>query len=140
MKVKDVPQDLKYYKDTIVRDVNYAVDENGEYKAVLSGGWDPKTEALDMAWDEIKEKCREIAERVKKGESSPLEYHLARNIMSVKLMAKYTGLRRHTIRKHLKPKYFNQLDDATLETYANALRISVEELKSLPQIDTKTES
>ena len=41
---------------------------------------------------------------------------------------------------HLKPKYFNQLDDATLETYANALRISVEELKSLPQIDTKTES
>ena len=52
MKVKDVPQDLKYYEGTHVRDVNYAVDDEGKYKAVLSDGWAPKTEALELALEE----------------------------------------------------------------------------------------
>ena len=49
MKVKDVPQDLKYYKGTPIRDVNYAVDDDGKYQAVLSDGWSPKAEALELA-------------------------------------------------------------------------------------------
>ena len=52
MKVKDVPQDLKYYEGTHVRDVNYAVDDEGKYQAVLSDGWAPKTEALELALEE----------------------------------------------------------------------------------------
>ena len=52
MKLKDVPQDLKYYKDTVIRDVNYAVDDDGRYHAVSSDGWAPKTEALELALDE----------------------------------------------------------------------------------------
>jgi hypothetical protein len=49
MKVEEVPQDLKYYDGTIVRDVNYAVDDEGRYQAVMSDGWAPKTEALELA-------------------------------------------------------------------------------------------
>ena len=52
MKVKDVPQDLKYYEGTNIRDVNYAVDDEGKYQAVLSDGWAPKTEALELALEE----------------------------------------------------------------------------------------
>ena len=52
MTVKDVPQDLKYYEGTHVRDVNYAVDDEGKYQAVLSDGWAPKTEALELALEE----------------------------------------------------------------------------------------
>ena len=66
MKIEDVPQDLKYYKGTNVRDVNYAVDENGQYKAVLSDGWDAKTDALDVAWEEVEEQCQEVLDRIKK--------------------------------------------------------------------------
>ena len=29
MKVEEVPQDLKYFKGTVVRDVDYAVDADG---------------------------------------------------------------------------------------------------------------
>lgn len=39
MKVSDVPQDLNYYKDSQVRDINYATDEAGRYRAVVSDGW-----------------------------------------------------------------------------------------------------
>ena len=133
MKVEEVPQDLKYYDGSIVRDVNYAVDEKGQYKAVLSDGWTPKNDALDLALDEISQKCREIAEKIRKGESSPLEYYAARNMMSAKLLAEYTGIPRRKVRRHFKPDYFAELDERTLGIYAEALRITVAELKSVPE-------
>lgn len=52
MKIEEVPQDLKYYEGTVVRDVNYAVDDEGHYKAVMSDGWAPKTEALELALED----------------------------------------------------------------------------------------
>lgn len=56
MKVEEVPQDLKYYKDSVIRDVNYAVDDEGRYQAVMSDGWAPKNEALELALDEDDDK------------------------------------------------------------------------------------
>ena len=53
MKVKDVPQDLKYLKGTVIRDLDYAVDEDGNYQAVVSDGWDPKNDALEITMDDI---------------------------------------------------------------------------------------
>lgn len=71
MKVKEVPQDLKYYKDTVVRDVNYAVDDEGHYKAVMSDGWAPKTEALELALEEDVDKD----ERSKMEMQNPTGFH-----------------------------------------------------------------
>ena len=51
MKTKDVPQDLKYFKDKVVRDVMYAVDEDGRYTKVLSDGWSVKNDVLAVVWD-----------------------------------------------------------------------------------------
>ena len=61
MKVEDVPQDLKYFEGSVIRDVNYAVDHEGRYQAVLSDGWAPKTEALELALqeaDDVEERSR----------------------------------------------------------------------------------
>lgn len=63
MKVKDVPQDLKYYKDSVVRDVAYAVDEEGEYHAVVSDGWEAKNDALELALEESSENNTEEIHR-----------------------------------------------------------------------------
>lgn len=52
MKVEDVPQDLKYYKDSLARDVCYAVDEKGQYTAVVSDGWSAKNDALELALED----------------------------------------------------------------------------------------
>lgn len=132
MKIEDVPQDLKYYKGSVIRDVNYAVDDEGHYKAVLSDGWSPKTEALELALDEVNEQCQEILERIREGESSPLEYHAVKNLMTVDLLSDYTGFSKRVIRKHFNPKNFAKLNDETLKTYADVLRISVSELKCVP--------
>lgn len=132
MKVSDVPQDLNYYKDTVVRDLNYAVDEQGRYQAVVSDGWEAKDDALDVAWDDVREQCDEVLERIKKGETSPLEYHATKNLMPINLLSSYTGFSKRTIRKHFNPANFIKLDNDTLSIYADVLRITIEELKTIP--------
>ena len=56
MKIEEVPQDLKYCEGAVVRDQNYAVDEEGRYHMVKSDGWAPKNDALDLALEEDKDK------------------------------------------------------------------------------------
>lgn len=133
MKVEDVPQDMKYLKDAVVRDQDYAVDAKGNYQMVESDGWTPKNDALEVTWDAIHEECEEILERVVKGETSLLEYYAARNLMDINLLSKYTGFSKRTIRKHFQPDVFAALDRATLEKYAGVLRITVEELTRMPR-------
>lgn len=118
---------------TVIRDLDYAVDEDGKYQAVRSDGWSPQNDALEVTMDGIDEECQEILQRVRAGETSPLEYHAARNVMPLDLLAQYTGFSKRKVRKHLDPKNFNKLDDETLAAYADALRITVDELKSIPE-------
>ena len=118
---------------TVIRDLDYAVDEDGKYQAVRSDGWSPQNDALEVTMDGIDEECQEILQRVRAGETSPLEYHAARNVMPLELLARYTGFSKRKVRKHLDPKNFNKLDYETLAAYADALRITVDELKSIPE-------
>ena len=133
MKIEDVPQDLKYFKGTVIRDITYAVDDEGHYCSVVSDGWDARQDALEMVLDEVDIKCQEILERVKNGESSPLEYHAEKNLMPLGLLANYMGFSKRKVRKHCKPKHFAKLDKETLEAYANVLRITVEQLITIPE-------
>ena len=51
MKLKDVPQDLKYYKDTVIRDVNYAVDDDGQTPLESTFALlDKLDEGYDIVW------------------------------------------------------------------------------------------
>lgn len=133
MKVEDVPQDLKYTNGYIVRDIAYAVDADGQYTSVVSDGWNVKSEALDLALDEIREKCDEIKQRIEAGTASNLEYYATKNIMDISLLSKYTGIPKWKIRRHFKQKFFSRLDKETLAKYADALRITVDTLTSKPE-------
>ncbi len=78
MKVEDVPQDLKYLKDSVCRDVAYAVDDDGKYQMVMSDGWEVKNDALDVAL-EVEERGQQ-KENTRKGDAQsdvvelPLEH------------------------------------------------------------------
>ena len=131
MKVNEVPQDSRIYVNTLFNDINYAVDDEGNYVPVYSEGWKVKNDALDVALEEANERCEEVRKQVLAGELSPLAYHIEKNIMDLGLLAKYTGIWKITIKKHLKPEKFKELDDKVLLKYAEALRITVEELKTV---------
>ena len=128
MKNKEVPQD-EGLNEGRFEDVCYALDENGNYVAVLSTGWQPKTDAILQAWEVIHEKVEQVRQQVLSGELSPIAYFMEKNLMDLKLLSDYVGLPKRKIRKHLKPDRFKKLDEIILMKYAETFGISVEMLR-----------
>jgi len=133
MNKKDVPQDLYYFKDNVIRDVMYAVDENGHYTPVISDGWSVKNDALSAVWDDIREDCEKIRQRVLAKEVSPLAYHIKKSLQNVCMLSAYSGVPKRIIRKHLKYDKFMNAEEDILQKYADAMRITVEELKRIDE-------
>ena len=133
MKKKEVPQD-EGLNEGRFEDVCYALDENGNYVAVLSTGWNPKTDALLQAWEVIDEQVENTRQRVISGELSPIAYYMEKNLMDLKLLSDYAGIPKRKIRKHLKPDRFKKLDEETLKKYAETFRISMEVLRDSSEI------
>ena len=131
MKKEEVPQDLRFFEGTVIRDIAYAIDENGNYTSVISDGWEVKNAALDLTWNEINEKCEKLRKEVLAGKQSPLAYHMEKNFMPLNLLSTYTGFPKRVIKKHFKPEKFNNLEQETLQKYADVLRISVDEIKKV---------
>lgn len=129
MKKEDVPQDPSALVG-VTRDVCYVKDKDGKYTTDLSIGWDVKKQALDNAWDDIKERVAEAATQVKNGEISPIFYFMEVKLMDITLLSSYTGFWKWTIKRHFKPSVFKNLSDTKLATYAKAFDISIEELKN----------
>jgi hypothetical protein len=73
--------------------------------------------------------------RARRGEVSPLMYHMARRQMDLGMLASYSGFSRLRIRWHRRPRVFAQLPDSILQRYATALQIPLAELRVLPDHD-----
>ncbi len=129
MKKEDLPQDPSALAG-VTREICYVKDANGKYVSDLSTGWNVKKQALDNAWDDIKERVEEAALKVKNGEVSPVFYFMELKLMDLALLSGYTGLWKWTIKRHFKPSNFKNLSDKKLAIYAKAFDISIEELKN----------
>ena len=128
MKKSDVPQD-KSALEHFTREVCYVKDDKGNYDTALSEGWDVKKEALDEAWKEIDRRVQDAANAVKSGSASPIVYFMELKLMDLVVLSGYTGFRKWTIKRHMKPTVFAKLAMNKLEKYAKAFDVSTDELK-----------
>lgn len=128
MKKKDVPQD-KSALENYTRELCYAKNSDGKYETALSTGWDVKAEALDIAWDDVKRKVEDARIEVKEGRKSPILYFMELKLMDVKILAAYTGFRKFSVKRHMKPSVFKKLSDEKLSVYSKVFEISVDELR-----------
>ena len=117
---------------------NNALGTNHEHKLYYyfdGKEWDKKWEvnedAARMLMENHIEELEPVRNQVLAGELSPLAYHIESKLFSISILSSYTGISKRHIKKHLKPKNFNQLDEETLKKYAAAFGISVEELKKV---------
>ncbi|MBK8226404.1 MAG: hypothetical protein IPK70_04445 [Flavobacteriales bacterium] len=133
MKKEEVPQDDANLLEGKFKVVKYAVNENGEYEKVPSVGWEPENVALGQAWEVVNERVEEARQQVLRGAASSLAYHMEKNMMDAALLAKHVGIPARKVKRHLEPEGFNALDQSTLEHYAEALLVSVAELKQVPR-------
>ena len=109
----------------------YAVDENGEYTTELSTGWAPKTIALDNAIQDIEERVEEAKAQVLNNKLSPIAYYMELHKMDLGILASYVGFWKWRVKRHFKPAVFKKLTPRTLQKYADAFDISIEELKKV---------
>ena len=138
MKEKDVPQ--KGGLSDEWHRISYATAKDGEYVLVESDGCDSVNITNAQAWDVIDHRVQEIHQQVEKGELSPLAFHMAVRQMDEVLLSQYTSFFKWQIKRHMKPKILKALPLEKLQKYADVFEISVEELISLPKLESKVES
>jgi len=131
MKKSEVPQDESNLASTNLRELCYAVDENGEYTTEHTTGWDPKTIALSNAIDEIKERVALARSKVLAGETSPIEYYMELHKMDLSVLASYVGIWKWRVKRHFKPLVFRKLSKKTLQKYADIFDITIEKLQHI---------
>jgi hypothetical protein len=93
--------------------------------------WEKGEDATRMVMTNLSQELEPVRNQVLANQLSPLAYHIQSNLFSISLLSSYTGIAKRHIKKHLKPKNFNQLDEETLKKYATAFGISVEEFKKV---------
>jgi hypothetical protein len=130
MKKEDIPQDDGAL-NKLTKEVCYVVDESGKYVTGLSTGWDVKSEALNVAWDDIEGKIAAARKKVQDGEASPVLFFMEYRLMDLAVVAAYTGFWKWRIKKHMKPAVFSKLSDTILKKYAEAFNVSIGDLKTM---------
>ncbi len=131
MKKEEVPQDESNLASANIKDMVYAVNENGEYVTELSTGWAPKTIALDNAINVIEERIEDAKKRVLENKTSPIEYYMEVHKMDLQILASYVGLWKWRVKRHFKPSVFKKLNNKILQKYADVFEISIEQLKNI---------
>jgi hypothetical protein len=126
-----VPQDASPSYGGL-RKLLYAVDGRGEYTGVQSTGWEVESFSTELAVTEMNRQ-RDVAwQRARDGRASVLEYHMYRKRMDLDTLAMVSGIWRWRVRRHCTPQVYAKLSDKVLERYADALDMSVADLKRLP--------
>ncbi len=129
MKKNEVPQDKSNLESANFKELCYAVDENGEYTTELSTGWSPKTIALNNAIEDLNERISASKQRVMDHKVSHLEYYMELHKMDLPILASYVGIWKWRVKRHFRPAVFKNLNNKTLQKYADVFDITIEELQ-----------
>ncbi len=132
MKIKEVPQERGMMPDNI-REVCYAVDDNGQYVLTASAGWEAKNITNSKAWEVIDQEIAKALEGIRAGKLSPLAFHMAKSQMNTGLLAQYVGFSRWRVKRHLKPAVFKRLNQTVIERYSDVFGITVKQLQQYPE-------
>lgn len=111
------------------RKAMYARGADGKLHIVQSAGWEIEEIVTRQAVDDLLRLTEEARQRVLAGQTSALEYHMYRVRMDVPLLSQASGIWQWRIRRHFRPAVFAGLSASLLATYADAMGMTVEQLK-----------
>jgi hypothetical protein len=131
MKKDEVPQDKSQALGG-ERKLMYALDDSGAYTSVVSAGWEAEDEATMAAVHEIDRLRDEALVRARAGAISPLEYHMYARRMEPATLSQTTGFPAWRLKRHFRPDIFAKLPAGLMARYVDALKLTPEQLRSLP--------
>lgn len=128
MQENEVPQDdIQTYSG--LKKLLYATDEEGNYTSVTSSGWEVEELINSMAVNELQQLSEAALQRVRSGESSPLEYYMYKHRLDLPQLAQAAGLFRWRVRRHMRPEIWHKLNDRLLARYADVFGLDITTLK-----------
>jgi len=130
MKVNEVPQDITYYEG--IKRACFALNDEGKYVVVTSTGWNDEAVVNGLAVDDLAVALEETRKAVLAGQKSPLCYHMELRQMNPDILGKTAGIAVFRVKRHFRPDIFLKLKPSILNRYAQALAVTVEELKTVP--------
>lgn len=128
MKTDEVPQDPDS-AHAGQKKLLYAVDDNGQYRAVGSQGWETEAYATTLAVQELERLEAEALEAWQAGRVSVIQYLMYHHRLDVPGLAQATGLCQWRIRRHLRPVVFVRLPPRILQRYAEVFGMTWQQLK-----------
>ena len=111
------------------RKAMYARGADGKLHIVQSAGWEVEDIVTKQAVDDLLRLTENARQRVLAGQTSPLEYHMYRVRMDVPLLSQASGIWQWRIRRHFRPAVFAGLSASLLTAYADAMGMTVDQLK-----------
>jgi hypothetical protein len=109
----------------------YKHNDNGQYVLEADAPWAEKVScALIISGDRAY--LEEIRKAVLAGQKSPLCYYMEMRQMDPGILAKAAGIAAFRVKRHLRPEIFAKLKPSVLNRYTKALRVTLEELKTVP--------
>lgn len=128
MEKDKVQQDDANLLNGLFKVVKYATEEDGSYTTVKTVGWEAENIVSQQVWEDIHEHVEAVRKLVQSGKKSPIAYHMTKQMLEPAMLSGYTGFPTFIVHLHLRPWFFNRLSKRGLEKYANAFRMSVQDM------------
>ncbi len=109
----------------------YKHNHNGQYVLEADAPWAEKV-SVGLIISHRRAELEEIRKAVLAGQKSPLCYYMEMRQLDPGMLARAAGIATFRVKRHLRPEIFSRLKTSVLDRYANALAVTREELKTLP--------
>ncbi|MEE9913354.1 MAG: hypothetical protein K4571_16715 [Deltaproteobacteria bacterium] len=109
----------------------YKHNDDGQYVLETNAPWAERVScALIISGN--RDYLEEIRKAVLDGRKSPICYYMEMRQMDRGMLAKAAGIASFRVKRHLRPEIFAKLKPSVLSRYSKALRVTLEELKTVP--------
>lgn len=113
------------------RELSYSYQDGGKFEKTVGFHGESDRLILQQAWDLFQERIEGARARVHAGKVSPIVYYMEKNLLDPLNLSSMAGISIWRIKWHFKPGVFKRLRDKTLQKYANAFCITVDQLKQV---------
>ena len=113
------------------RELFYHYDKPGQFEKTVGFHGETDRVTLQQAWDLFHERIEEAREKVHAGIESPIVYYMEKTLVDPLNLSMLAGISLWRVKRHFKPRVFKRLNEKTLQKYAVAFNISIEELKKV---------
>ncbi len=122
------------YKDKAYgqyRELSYSYEDGGKFEQTVGFHGDADRLILQQAWDLFNERIADARQRVLEGKVSPIAYYMEKNLLDPMNLSMMAGISLWRVKWHFKPGVFKRLSEPTMQKYATAFNVTIDQLKKV---------